>query len=161
MKRWLVALVFGAALLAGTDALARVEVKQFETPEEQARYDKLIDELRCLVCQNQNLADSNSELAVDMRRKTYEMVREGKSSDEIADFMVERYGDFVLYRPPLNTTTLILWIGPFVILVIGVTLLIRTIIKRRATSDATVDDARLATAAALLDADKDADKRDR
>lgn len=154
MKRWLVATTVAAALLIGADASARVEVKQFESPEQQARYDKMIDELRCLVCQNQNLADSNSELAIDMRRKTYEMVKEGKSSEEIADFMVERYGEFVLYRPPLNQTTLLLWVGPFVILVIGVAVLIRTITRRRAMSDSSVDTSRLETAAALLDADK-------
>jgi cytochrome c-type biogenesis protein CcmH len=154
MKRWLLATTIAAALLVGADVSARVEVKQFETPEQQARYEKMIDELRCLVCQNQNLADSNSELAIDMRRKTYEMVKEGKSSGEIADFMVERYGDFVLYRPPLNQTTLMLWVGPFLILVIGVTVLLRTITKRRAIDDSAVDRSRLETAAALLDADK-------
>jgi cytochrome c-type biogenesis protein CcmH len=154
MRRWVLATTIAAALLVGADVSARVEVKQFETPEQQARYEKMIDELRCLVCQNQNLADSNSELAIDMRRKTYEMVKDGKTSDEIADFMVERYGDFVLYRPPLNQTTLMLWVGPFLILVIGVTVLLRTITKRRAMSDSTVDRSRLETAAALLDADK-------
>jgi cytochrome c-type biogenesis protein CcmH len=153
MKHWLLAIAV-IALLIGADASARVEVKEFDTPEQQAKYEKMIDELRCLVCQNQNLADSNSELAIDMRRKTYEMIKEGKSSEEVADFMVERYGDFVLYRPPLNQTTLLLWIGPFIILVIGVAVLIRTITKRRAMSDSTVDRSRLETAAALLDADK-------
>ena len=144
-------------LLAGT-AQARVEVLEFATPEHEERYNKLIAELRCLVCQNQNLADSNAELAVDLRRKTYEMVSKDKSEKEIASFMVERYGDFVLYRPPLNSNTLLLWTGPFIILVIGVSLLIRTIRRRRAEPAVNVDDASLKAAANLLDSESD--KRD-
>ena len=127
-------------------------------PKLQARYEQLTNELRCLVCQNQNLADSNAELAVDLRRKTYEMVRQDKSESEIADYMVDRYGEFVLYRPPLNRNTLLLWAGPFLILLIGVTLLIRTIIRRRASVEADVDEARLKAAAALLN--DSTDKRD-
>ena len=139
-------------------ALAKVEVLQFDTEEQEATYNKMIDELRCLVCQNQNLADSNAELAVDMRRKTHEMVMQNKSEREIAAFMVERYGDFVLYRPPLNSNTLLLWAGPFLILIVGVTLLIRTVLSRRAAVEPDVDDARLKAAATLLD--ERTDKRD-
>ena len=135
-------------------ALARVEVLEFETPEHEERYNNLIAELRCLVCQNQNLADSNAELAVDLRRKTYEMVSKDKSEKEIASFMVERYGDFVLYRPPLNSSTLLLWTGPLFILLIGVALLVRTVRRRRAAPAIDVDDARLRAAAHLLDRDK-------
>lgn len=156
MKSTLI-LVLTAVLLAGP-ALARVEVKQFDNPEQEERYDKLIAELRCLVCQNQNLADSNAELAVDMRRKTYEMVKQNKSEKEIANFMVERYGEFVLYRPPLNSNTLLLWTGPFLILIIGLTLLARTVRKRRAAQPNTVDETDLQAAASLLDSDSD--KRD-
>lgn len=146
------------ALLCTAAAQAKVEALSFDSPEQEATYNKLIAELRCLVCQNQNLADSNAELAVDLRRKTYEMVKQDKSEREIADFMVDRYGDFVLYRPPLNSSTLLLWTGPFIILLIGVTLLIRTIQRRRAVQEVDVDDTRLKAAAALLD--KDPDKRD-
>jgi cytochrome c-type biogenesis protein CcmH len=146
------------ALLAAPQAWAKVEVMQFDTPEQEATYNKMIDELRCLVCQNQNLADSNAELAVDMRRKTHEMVMQNKSEKEIAAFMVERYGDFVLYRPPLNSNTLLLWAGPFLILLVGVTLLIRTVLSRRAAVEPDVDDARLKAAATLLD--ERTDKRD-
>ena len=145
------------ALLCGS-ALARVEVHTFDTPDQEATYNKLIDELRCLVCQNQNLADSNAELAVDLRRKTYEMVKQNKSRSEIADYMVDRYGEFVLYRPPLNSNTLLLWVGPFIILVIGVTLMLRTIRRRRAEQSVDVDAANVRAAASLLDADRD--KRD-
>lgn len=139
-------------------AFARVEVHTFETPEQEATYNRLIDELRCLVCQNQNLADSNAELAIDLRRKTYEMVKQNKSRNEIADYMVDRYGEFVLYRPPLNSNTLLLWVGPFIILVVGVTLLLRTIRRRRSEQTAEVDTAHVRAAASLLDADRD--KRD-
>jgi cytochrome c-type biogenesis protein CcmH len=143
-------LVFGAQ--------AKVEVLSFDTPEHEERYNKLIAELRCLVCQNQNLADSNAELAVDLRRKTYEMVSKDKSEKEIAAYMVDRYGEFVLYRPPLNSNTLLLWTGPFIILLIGVSLLIRTIRRRRAEQGINVDDATLKAASSLLDSDRD--KRD-
>jgi len=156
MTRLLIPLLLG--LLIATGAAAKVEVLQFETPEQEETYNKMIAELRCLVCQNQNLADSNAELAVDLRRKTYQMVQQGKNEQEIADFMVDRYGDFVLYRPPLNTSTLLLWTGPFIILLIGVALLIRTILRRRGEQAVGVDEASLRNAAELLETDRD--KRD-
>jgi cytochrome c-type biogenesis protein CcmH len=154
--RFVMPLILG--LLLTTAGYARVEVHDFDSPDQEQRYNKLIEELRCLVCQNQNLADSNAELAVDLRRKTYEMVKQDKTEQEIASYMVDRYGDFVLYRPPLNSNTLLLWIGPFIILLIGVGLLIRTIRRRRAEQTVDVDDATLRTAASLLDTDRD--KRD-
>ncbi|MCB1723336.1 MAG: cytochrome c-type biogenesis protein CcmH [Chromatiaceae bacterium] len=145
-------------LLCSTLAFARVEVHEFDTPEQEARYSKLIKELRCLVCQNQNIADSNAELAVDLRRKTYEMVRQDKSEDEITGYMVERYGKFVQYDPPLDLETVLLWSGPFLILLIGVTLLIRTIQRRRSNPTVTVDADRLKAAAALLETERDTRK---
>jgi cytochrome c-type biogenesis protein CcmH len=147
-----------AVLLLPPALYAKVEVLKFETPEQEATYNKLVGELRCLVCQNQNLADSNAELAVDLRRKTYAMVQDNKSEAEIVDFMVERYGDFVLYRPPLNRNTVLLWVGPFIILLGGVALLVRIILRRRAEQDSGVDPNRLKAAAALLDGNSD--KRD-
>ena len=151
-----IALLFG--LLLALPVQAKVEIVQFETPEQEERYKDLIAELRCLVCQNQNLADSDAELAVDMRRKAYELVKQDKTKTEIANFMVERYGEFVLYRPPFNRNTALLWIGPFIILLAGVGLLIRTILRRRAEQDLGVDEATLKTAANLLDSHRD--KRD-
>ena len=150
------ALLFG--VLLAMPVQAKVEIVQFDTPEQEERYKKLIAELRCLVCQNQNLADSDAELAVDMRRKAYELVKQDKTKTEIANFMVDRYGEFVLYRPPFNRNTVLLWIGPFIILLIGVTLLIKTIVRRRTEQDTDVDDATLKTAANLLDNHRD--KRD-
>ena len=149
------ALFFITAMMLTVAASARVEVHNFDGPEQEARYNKLIAELRCLVCQNQNLADSNAELAVDLRRKTYEMVKQDKSEGEIVDFMVDRYGEFVLYRPRLSNSTLLLWAGPFIILMIGISLLIRTVRRRRAGQDNNIDDASIRNAAALLDTDRD------
>ena len=110
---------------------ARFEVHQFDNPQQEARYKRLIGELRCLVCQNQNLADSNAELAQDLRNKTYEMIRAGKSDSEIIDYMVARYGEFVLYRPAFNQKTVLLWIGPFLILLVGIVVLVRFIRRQR------------------------------
>lgn len=131
MKRltWLFILLF--PLLA----MARVEVYQFDDPAKEARYKQLIEELRCLVCQNQNLADSNAELAQDMRRITYEMVSRGESDEKVIAFMVERYGEFVLYRPPFQTSTAMLWAGPFIILGVAVLILL-LFIRRRANETA-------------------------
>lgn len=86
-----------------------------EDPALEARVQKLSDELRCLVCQNQNLSDSHADLALDLKRQVREMVKAGRSDREILDYMVQRYGDFVLYRPPVKATTWLLWAGPFVL----------------------------------------------
>ena len=121
MTRWMILLLL---LLLGGSVEARVEAYHFDDPAKEARYKSLIAELRCLVCQNQNLADSNAELAVDLRRQTYEMVSRGASDEEVITYMVDRYGDFVLYRPPFRKTTALLWIGPFVIMGVGLLVLI-------------------------------------
>ncbi len=150
-RAWLLALL----LLTGLPVQAAIEAFQFETPAQEARFKHLINELRCLVCQNQNLADSDAELAQDLRRKTYEMIKAGKGDGEILDFMVERYGDFVLYRPPLKGTTIALWVGPFLILAIGVVVLLRVITRRRNAPTETDDAAALERVERLLAADKD------
>ena len=113
------------SLLLAFGAQAKVEVLSFESPEHEERYNKLIAELRCLVCQNQNIAESNAELAKDMRRKTHEMVTQGKTEKEISSFMVERYGDFVLYRPPFEPMTWLLWLGPAIIFLFALVFVIR------------------------------------
>ncbi len=96
----------------------------------EQRMIKLAEELRCLVCQNQSLADSNSGLAEDLRREIRAMIVAGKKDQEIVDFLVQRYGDFVLYRPPVRSTTMLLWFGPFALLLIGgIALYLR--VKRR------------------------------
>jgi cytochrome c-type biogenesis protein CcmH len=90
-----------------------------KTPEYQARLRALSEELRCLVCQNQSLADSNAELALDLKREVERLMTEGKTDADIKAFLVQRYGDFVLYKPPVQNNTLLLWGGPFALLAIG------------------------------------------
>lgn len=112
---------------------AEMEVYQFTSPELELRYQSLTEELRCLVCQNQNIADSHAELAQDLRRKVYEMLSSGQSNAQIIDYMTERYGDFVLYRPPFNIQTIFLWFTPVLALLIGA-LGFMSILNRRETN---------------------------
>ncbi len=102
----------------------------FESQQQEDRFNQLTQELRCLVCQNQNLADSDAQLAHDLRAEVHEMLMAGKSNDEIKLFMVERYGDFVLYRPPVQENTYLLWLAPLILL-LGGGLVLRTNIKKR------------------------------
>ncbi len=111
--------ILSLLLLIPLASMARVELHEFDNEQQHQLYKKLSEQLRCLVCQNQNLADSNAELAQDMRQKTYQMVMENKSEDEIIQYWVARYGDFVLYNPPFKYNTLILWLGPFVLFVMA------------------------------------------
>jgi cytochrome c-type biogenesis protein CcmH len=90
---------------------------EFEDTAQQQRYQQLLDELRCLVCQNQTLADSHADLAQDLRSQVFSMVSEGQTNQAIVDYLVTRYGNFVLYRPPLNAYTALLWFGPFILLI--------------------------------------------
>jgi len=108
---------------------------EFDDAEQLERYKQLIYELRCLVCQNQNLADSNAELARDLRREVHRMILEGKSNEDVIDFMVARYGDFVLYRPLLKAKTVLLWSGPFV-LGLGALVLLLMHLRRRGSERA-------------------------
>ncbi len=145
----LVVLLF--SFIVNISAQAAIDTFNFDDPKKQKIYQELTDELRCLVCQNQNIAGSNAELAVDMRRKTYEMVSAGKSKQQVADYMAERYGDFVLYKPPFKASTAVLWIGPFVILGASIWLMLRVICNRREDNETTsLSDEQLAEAARLL-----------
>ena len=114
------------------------------------RVNALALELRCLVCQNQTLADSNAPLAVDLRNQIREQLKAGKSEQDVVDFLVARYGDFVLYRPPFKASTVALWAGPFLILVFGAWLLLRRIRKRPA-SEPELSEAERVRAAKLLE----------
>ncbi|MEH6503507.1 MAG: cytochrome c-type biogenesis protein [Cycloclasticus sp.] len=100
-------------------AFSSIESHSFDSAEKEKIYLELVDELRCLVCQNQNLAASNSGLAKDLRRQAFQMVSAGQTKEQITQYMTERYGDFVLYEPPFKKVTLVLWIGPFVIFIIA------------------------------------------
>ena len=126
------AVVMMAWLCMAVPAAAKVEVVEFADPAREALYQQMIRELRCLVCQNQNLADSNAELAQDLRRKTRELVGDGKSRSEVVDYMVTRYGEFVLYRPRFTVATAFLWMSPLVLSLILVWWVLRW--RRRATA---------------------------
>lgn len=119
-------------LFACTTALAIDTERAFEDPELQARYEAIIEEVRCLKCQNQSIKDSNAFLAADLRREIRRMLGEGKSDAEIYDFLVARYGEFALYRPRASGKTLVLWLAPAVLLLIGGVILVRVLRRRMA-----------------------------
>jgi len=145
-----------ACLTTLSSAYAGVEIRKFSNFDEEQRYNQLIDELRCLVCQNQNLADSNSQLALDLRNRVHTMIVEGKSDQEITDYMVQRYGEFVLYNPPLDPVTAILWVGPFLFLFVGIFFLVFYIKKQVNRSPSVLSNKQHEHAKKLLDdSDKD------
>lgn len=115
-----VTLVFSLAVSS-----APIETFNFDSPEKEKVFHKLSEELRCLVCQNQNIAESNAGLAKDLRLEIYTMISAGKSEEEIVDFMVQRYGDYVLYRPPFKPLTWLLWFGPLIVFIIGLIFAVR------------------------------------
>ena len=112
-----------------------VDYRQLADPKQQERYDTLTKELRCLVCQNQTISDSNAELAADLRRQVYEMLEKGKSRDEIVQFMTDRYGDFVLYKPAFKGKTTILWIAPIIFLLMGLITVFFFIRRKKASEN--------------------------
>ena len=118
--------LFGAVVFA-SDTLPPGE----SNPELEAQVQRIAQELRCLVCQNQTIADSNAELARDLRREVRRMLKEGSSEQQVREFMVQRYGDFVLYRPPVKATTVALWVGPFALLLLELWIARRILVSRR------------------------------
>jgi len=112
---------------------------EFSSAAEAERYHRLLEELRCLVCQNQSLADSAADLAQDLRNEVHARMRAGDSDAEIIQFLVQRYGDFVLYRPPLKTSTWLLWAGPFLLLVLAAVIVLLRARARAATPVAPLD----------------------
>ena len=145
--RWL----FMVILLFPNVAAAGEATPLAENPQVEARLKALAVELRCLVCQNQTLADSNAPLAEDLRREVREMIAKNMSDKEIIDFLVTRYGDFVLYRPPLKTTTTLLWVGPFLLLIGGATALVLALRRRqKKLSDVALSEAERNRVAQLL-----------
>jgi cytochrome c-type biogenesis protein CcmH len=152
MKRLIATLALGLALNASSAlASSATEAALATDPVAEKRLLGLSEELRCLVCQNQNIADSNAELAQDLRREIRGMIKDGKSDKEIIDFMVTRYGDFVLYRPPVQGNTLLLWGGPIALLILGVVALVRYQ-RRRAVRVAAEDKPLSADEASRADA---------
>jgi cytochrome c-type biogenesis protein CcmH len=155
MKRLIVAALL--ALGCSLSAWAHEAVPVGDDPAIEARMNKLADTLRCLVCQNETLAASHAELAGDLRQEIREMMKAGKSDQEIVKYLTDRYGDFVLYRPPLRSYTLLLWFGPFIFLGIGGVGWYFVLKRRRAMQakdQVSAEDLR--QAAAILEADADA-----
>ena len=153
-------LVVAAILSLGCPAWAGEAKPAAEDPALEARVNALANELRCLVCQNQTLADSNAPLAVDLRNQIRERMQQGASEGDIIGFMVERYGDFVLYRPPFKSTTLLLWAGPMLLMIAGLGALYHRLARRRReVAKPELSGEERARAAALLAGDADAEKR--
>jgi cytochrome c-type biogenesis protein CcmH len=132
MKRWFILLIL---LFTAASAWAGEAKPLGEDPALEARLKNISQELRCLVCQNSTLADSNAPLAEDLRREIRSLMREEKSDKEVVEYLVARYGDFVLYRPPVNSNTALLWFGPFIFLIIGAFVLYRVLKKQAAGED--------------------------
>jgi len=122
---------FFLLIIVSCNALSVVEVKEFSSDQLRDRFQVLVNELRCPKCQNQNLADSNSPISSDLRKEIFRMLEEGQSDQEIIDFLVVRYGEFVMYRPPVKKTTLVLWLAPGFLFLIGIVVII--VIRRRQT----------------------------
>lgn len=116
-------------------AQAAIDAYEFESEAERERYRTLVEELRCPKCQNQNIADSNAPIAMDLRREIFRMLEEGQSNEQIVDYLVARYGDFVRYKPPVNLKTLALWYGPIAMLVVGFGVLALILRRRRHAGD--------------------------
>ena len=123
--RYFIHFVFGILLIQAPFAES-IEASIFETEEQQSRYTQLIEDIRCPVCQGQSIGGSNSGLAKDLREKVREMILDGQSDLEIYSYMVERYGDFVVYKPPINTKTYLLWFAPLFILILSLIFLFRS-----------------------------------
>lgn len=129
MKRRCV-LMLVAVLSLTPLAGAAVEPLQFSDPAQEARYLNLITGLRCLVCQNQSIAESDAPLAADLRHEIHKMIQNGASDREVVDFLVARYGDFILFRPPFKPKTYLLWFGPLILLILGLAVFIRVMRRR-------------------------------
>ena len=136
-----------------------IETYDFDNDSLRERFQVLAEELRCPKCQNQNIADSNAPIAEDLRKQLHAQLHEGKSDDEIVEFMVQRYGDFVLYRPRVNSVTLVLWLAPAILLVLAL-LIVRGSLKSRApASRATLSPEEQARLDAML-SEPEANNRD-
>ena len=131
MMRCISFLLLIGFITIGSAAVAKEAVPMAADPEMEKIVNEISAELRCLVCQNQTIADSHAGLAVDLKNQVREMVKQGKTRDDVVDYMVERYGDFVRYRPPIKPSTYILWVGPFLLLAGGLIILVVNLRKRK------------------------------
>lgn len=144
------AALLAGLLVAGTCGAFTLEEYTFDDPARQQDFRELIGEIRCLVCQNESLAASQADLAQDLRNEIYRLMQEGRPRDEVIDYLVSRYGDFVLYEPPLRLNTLPLWLGPILLAIVGVVLLRRAIAQKRPLADEALSPEEQARLEALL-----------
>ncbi|AHE66808.1 cytochrome c-type biogenesis protein [Legionella oakridgensis] len=126
-----VRILIGLLLSVLTEMALANSLYPLDTLRQEAQFNHLLKELRCLVCQNQDLADSNAELAKDLRAEVYQLVKEGKTDGEITGYLTERYGDFILFKPPVKSITALLWFGPILFMVLGIWIFWHTCMKRR------------------------------
>ncbi len=151
------ALLLAATLAAATGASAfTLEEFRFENPAQEQEFRELTGKLRCLVCQNESLAASQSDVAQDLRLKVYGMMKEGKDKDAIIAYLVDRYGDFVLYEPPFKPSTYLLWIGPFLLILLGGFFLLRALMRKKSVPEQGLNAAEQARIDQLLAAGEDA-----
>ena len=132
---WIVSLWL-AVVITTPPAQSGQAVPVAADPALEARVNALAAELRCLVCQNQSLADSHAELAIDLKNQVREQLRAGRSEPQVVEYMTQRYGDFVLYRPPLKASTVLLWLGPLLLVLLGGALLLRSLRQARSAAPA-------------------------
>ena len=151
MRLLCVFLVLPLCLTAPVASAGTLAEYHFETEEQTREFRALTEQLRCLVCQNESLAGSNAELAQDLRREIYEMMRGGQTKDQIVEFMVARYGDFVLYKPPLKPSTYPLWFGPLLLLLIAAFVLYRALARKRVAPETQLSDEESRRVARLLE----------
>lgn len=136
MRCLMLLLLLGVPLLGE----AAFEAYEFADEETRERYQRFIEDLRCPKCQNQNLSGSNAPIAQDLRKALYQQLEQGSSDDEIVDFMVTRYGDYILYKPPLEARTILLWASPALLLALGLALVLRSRSRRSVQASAVADD---------------------
>lgn len=147
--------ITACCLFWASQSPAGLEQFDFSGNVDEDRYKELITEIRCLVCQNQSLADSDAELAQDLRQEVYDLMQKGQDNPQIVDFLVYRYGDFVLYKPPVKPSTYWLWYGPFALLVLGIIMLIKTVRQRGKQTDASFSEQEQARLDKILGKDGD------
>lgn len=133
---------------------ANLETYKFDDPKKEALFRELIDELRCPKCQNQTIGDSDAPLAKDLRDRTYMMIQQGASKQEVVDYMVARYGDFAYYRPPVKLSTVVLWLGPVVVILIGAGVILMRV-RSRNNAEVELSEQEQAQLAALRDSEQD------
>lgn len=134
VRKLLVNSVFSLSLLFFLSPVLANSVYPLDSAKKEAQFNHLLKDLRCLVCQNQDLADSNADLAKDLRNQVYQLVKEGKSDSEINDYLTTRYGDFILFNPPVKAVTYLLWFGPALFLLLGFVIFWRTCLVSKTPS---------------------------